>query len=129
VNHLATLERGRQFALARMTETVVAGRFRRRTNASGAAERTLETERYTGVAQVAYPSMVVTGSEAASQEVAAQSLVVKLPVGAALLHEGDEIEVQASTADSALIGRVYRVKGSPQSGQVTSHRYPVEQLS
>lgn len=123
-----TLERGRALALTRMTETVRAGRFEMTTNpATGKPVRTLTALRYEGVAEVKYPSLVVSGREVASQQVVSQSVIVKIPIGNTMLLEGDEIDVTASTADASLIGRTYRVTGTPQSGKVTSHRYPVEE--
>lgn len=130
MRHLAVLARGRAKTEQRMTETVTAGLFKLQTNPdTGVAERTVVTERYAGKAQVKYPSTVVGEAAAASQTVATQDVIVKMPVDAPRLHEGDDIAVTASTADGSLVGRVYRVKGSPQAGQTTSHRYPVREVS
>jgi hypothetical protein len=37
--------------------------------------------------------------------------------------------VLASSVDPSLVGRKFRVAGNAQAGQVTSHRYPVEEVS
>jgi len=56
--------------------------------------------------------------------------VLKVPVGAGPeIREGDLVKVTASTADGTLMGRWYRIKAFPQSGQVTAHRYPIEEAS
>lgn len=124
------LENGRRLAETRMTETVRGGRFELSTDPeTGHPVRTLITLRYTGKAEVVSRSLDVSAREAASQEVATQTLQVRLPVSAARLPEGDEIVVDASTADADLVNRVYRVTGSPQGGKVTTHRYPVEEQS
>ena len=127
---LDLLEAGRAAAEARMTETVRAGLFKLATDAdTGKPVRTLVTGRYEGLAQVKYPSLVVTEGEGASQTVAAQNVVVKIPTDSTVLREGDEIEVLTSTADHSLVGRIYRVDGNPQAGQTTSLRYPVTEQS
>ena len=124
------LDRGRELALTRMTETISAGRFELTTNPeTGAPVRTLVTEKYTGIAEIASRSLDVSNREAASQDVSTQTLQARLPVTAGRLVEGDEVMVTASTADADLVGRVYRVTGSPQGGKVTTHRYPVEEQS
>lgn len=130
MKHLEVLARGRAKTEARMTETVRAGLFKTATDpGTGKAVRTLVTSRYEGSGQVKYPSLVVTEGEGASQTVAAQNVVVKIPTGSTVLHEGDEIEVLTSTADQSLVGRIYRVDGTPQAGQSTSLRYPVTEQS
>lgn len=130
MKHLETLARGRALTEQRMTETVIAGEFRRATNpGSGNAERTLVVERYTGIAQVKYASTVVGESGGAAQSMSDQDVIVKIPTGSARLYEGDEILITASEADDSLVGRVYRVKGAPQAGQTTSHRYTVREVS
>lgn len=114
-------------AESRMTETIRAGRFTLTTDpVTGDPVRTLIEERYVGIAEIKDTSMVVSERVAASQLVLTQNPVGKLPVAAAILLEGDEIEVTASTADAALVDRVYRVAGLPQAGNVTAHRYPLE---
>lgn len=124
------LARGRAAAEAGMTETIRAGRFEAVTNpTTGNAERTLVVERYSGPAQWKYTSPVVGDGVQSGQTVAEQAVIVKIPTSAASLFEGDEIEVTASTADAALVGRRGTVKGSPASGQTTSHRYPVKELT
>lgn len=120
--------RGRALAEQLMTETVRAGLFKR-TTVNGKAVRTLVTERYSGRAQYVSRTEVVSDATSASQDVATQSDIVKLPVSAPRLHRGDEIEVLTSDIDASLVGRVFSVEGSPQSGSVTAHRYPVKEQS
>lgn len=123
------LARGRARANEGMTETIRAGLWQDGTDPeTGSATRVLLTERYHGPAQVKYDSMTVSVSDEPAQRVPSQSLMVKVPTSAALLPEGDEIVVEASTVDASLVLRRYRVGGAPQSGQVTSHRYPVKEL-
>lgn len=130
MKYLEVLARGRAKTDARMTETIRAGLFKIATDPeTGKAVRTLATIRYEGPAQVKYPSLVVTEGEGASQTVAAQNVVVKIPTGSTILREGDEIDVLASTADQSLVARTYRVDGTPQAGHTTSLRYPVTEQS
>lgn len=125
----SVLRRGRDRAEQRMTETVIAGKWVRRT-VDGKATRVLEVKRYEGKARQANgASRAVAERDSASQNVASQDLRLDLPVGAPMLADGDEIEVIASTADSALVGRVFEVTGMPDMGQVTAHRYPVKERS
>jgi hypothetical protein len=113
-----------------MTETVRAGRWADGTDeTTGDPVRTLVTLRYGGVARVKYADQQVAVSEDAGQLVAAQRIVLSIPTAAPALFEGDEVLVDASTADSLLVGRSYRIDGRPAAGQTTAHRYPVSELS
>jgi len=121
------LVRGRERAEQRMTETIIAGTWTKKTVA-GKATRVLVTEKYSGIARVANgASRAVSDRDSASQSVATQNLRVDLPVAAPMLTDGDEIEVTQSTSDAALVGLVVEVTGIPDMGQVTAHRYPVKE--
>ena len=112
----------------RMTETVTAGLYELVADVGTLGTvRLLVESFYTGPAQVKYPSMAVSEQSAQGQQFVAQDIVVKVPVSAVLIPEGAEFVVLTSSVDAHLVGRVFRVKGSPQSGQVSSHRYPVEE--
>jgi hypothetical protein len=130
VRHLEVLARGRARTEARMTETIRAGVFQDGTDpATGDATRVLVEQHYTGKADIKAESLTVSASSGAGQVVASQDRVIKIPIDAPILHEGDEVEVTASLSDASLVGRTYRITGSPQGGQTTSHRYPAEELS
>lgn len=127
---LAVLGMGRRAAEARMTETVLVGKFRDGSDPdTGEATRVLVAERYSGKARVRYPSYAVAELSPASQPLAQQDVVVSLPIGSGPVFEGDEVVVTASTADSAVVGRRYTVKGQPAAGQTTAYRIPVIEQS
>lgn len=129
MSRLDVLARGRARADQGMTETIRAGIWRDGTDPeTGDAVRVLVEEHYSGPAQVTYPSTTVSISDAPAQRVASQSPVIKVPVTAAVLPEGDTVDVEASTADATLVGRRYTIEGAPQGGQTTSHRYPAKEL-
>lgn len=92
---------------------------------------TVETILYSGVpGQVKSPATQVADREQAGQLVAVQQTIVKVAVGATPNVRTDHFcRVTASIVDTSLVGREFRISGWPQSGQVTSHRYPVEQVS
>lgn len=124
------LARGRARADQGMTETIRAGIWRDGTDPeTGDAVRVLVTEHYSGPAQVTYPSTTVSITDATAQRVASQAPVIKVPVTAAILPEGDTVDVEDSSADIKLIGRRYTIEGAPQGGQTTSHRYPAKELT
>lgn len=91
----------------------------------------VDTALYTGVAgRVKFPDVQVSEREQAGQLLAVQRITVKVAVGAtAAVREGHFVRVTASAVDPSLVGREFRVTGWPQAGQVTSHRYPVEEVS
>lgn len=122
-----TLAMGRVHANARMTETVVAESVTITSDNDGNPVRTVTATHYTGSAQVKYPSLVVSEPNAGSAQFAAADVTVKIPSGSPRIPVGAEFRVTASTADALLVARTFRVKGSPQSGQTTAHRYPVEE--
>ena len=114
-----------------MTETVQAGRVVDGTDpVTGDATQTIaEPFVYEGPARVKYPGTAVSDSTATGQLVASQTVMVKLPVGSPVVPEGSVFLVTGSTVDGSLVGRLYRVDGAPEAGQVSAHRYPVTELS
>lgn len=90
-----------------------------------------ETVLYSGVAgRLKFPTLTVREREQGAQTPAVQDVQVHVSVGATPLVVVNTFwRVTASTVDPALVGRVFRTKGSPQQGQVTAHRYPVEEVS
>jgi hypothetical protein len=123
------LAQGRARVEASMRETILAASYSETVGDNLATVRNLVTTHYEGVATVEYPTLAVSEREVAGQQVSAADIVVKVPVAAPPIPDGDMIRVLTSASDGALVGREFRVKGAPQSGQVTSHRYPVEELT
>jgi hypothetical protein len=120
---------GRKQALTLMTETITAGPFTETVNASLQTVRTITATSYAGVARVKYPTLTVSERNPVGQQVAATDIMVGVPITAPRIPTGALIVVNASTVDGLLVSREFRVKAAPQGGQVTSHRYPVEELS
>ncbi len=121
---------GRMLADARMTETVTVGVYKDGTDeTTGDPTRVLVEEHYSGKGRIKYASISVSDSSEPSQIVAVQEPLLSVPTGSPAVPVGDEVHVTASTADSSLVGRTYRVEGAPQAGQTTSHRYQLKQLS
>jgi len=113
-----------------MTETVQVGTFADGTDANLNAILTLTAEHYTGMGQIKFPSLAVSDRVAASQQAASVSAVLKVPVGSgADIRPGDRVLVTASTSDESLVGRSFRIGAWPAAGQVTAHRYPIEEWS
>lgn len=126
-----TVAMGRAFVEITLTETV---EFYRVSGTSVNAETLDEVETkvvvYTVPARVKYPSLIVAEKRGAGEIVGNQNVTVSVAVGSTPTVNSEYFcKVTASTVDPSLIGRVYRVKGSPQAGQVTAHRYPVEEVS
>jgi hypothetical protein len=128
--YLGALSLGRRQAEARFTETFKAYTVARVLGEDGLYTDT-ETTVYASVSgRVKYPTLTVSEREQGNQVPASQDVEVHVAVGSTPDVVVNVLwRVTASTADSDLVGRVFRTKGSPQSGQVTAHRYPVEQVS
>lgn len=115
-------------AESRMHESVQVGRFE-----DGVDEETgnptweLVTERYSGIARIRWGSREVTNADAPSMPVTVQEPYLSIPFGSPLLRDNDEVLVTGS-GDPILVGRRFRVQGYPVAGQVTAHRYPLEEL-
>ena len=121
---------GRAQANARMTETVIAELVHTESDTeTGEPVRVVDAVLYGGVngapAQVKYPTLTVAEPVAGGAQNAVADIIVKIPAGSPRIPVGAEFRVISSTSDELLVGLILRVKGSPQSGQTTSHRYPV----
>jgi hypothetical protein len=85
---------------------------------------------HTVAGRVKYPTLTVSERSAVGQVFATQSVNVHVAVGSAPdVRANHFFTVTASTADPGLVGRKFRVTGNPQAGQVTAHRFPVEEVS
>lgn len=112
-----------------MTETVVCGEWEDATDpATGDAIRTLTTGRYTGKGRIRYPSRAVLNVNQAAPAGVLEP-VLSIPHGAPQLFDGDEVEVAASAADAALVGRRFKVQGRAAAGQTSAHRYLLQELT
>ncbi|MGW9268330.1 DUF6093 family protein [Microbacterium sp. NPDC055599] len=115
-------------AESRMTDRVQVGRFK-----DGVDETTgnptweIVTERFAGRARIRWGSREVTNADAPSTPVTVQEPYLSVPFGTVLLRDNDEVLVVGSD-DPVLVGRRFRVQGFPVAGQVTAHRYPLEEL-
>lgn len=126
-----TVAMGRAFIESTFTETV---EFYRVSGTAVDPETLNEVETkvvvYTVPARVKYASMIVAEKRGAGEVIGSQSVTVSVAVGSTPTVNTDFFcKVTSSTVDTSLIGRVFRVKGFPQAGQVTAHRYPVEEVS
>ncbi len=124
------LAMGRTQAEARMTETI---RFYSVTgtvvNPTTLVSVETTVEHYNGPARVHYPVGAVQQTDPGNQFVALQDLSVSIPTSAPAVPVDAIGVVSASIIDASLVARKCRVKGAPAAGQVTAHRYPVEEIS
>jgi hypothetical protein len=118
---------GRSMAEARMTETLqfftVALVFDEDTKDD------VETETNVGATtpgRVKFTQSQGRDVEAGAQHPVVQRLEVHVPTGSRDVAVGTHVRVTASTADSLLVGNVYRVSERPAAGQTTAWRYAVE---
>lgn len=127
----AALGYGRNFAGLRLTETFDVYTVAEVLNESTGLMEDVETVAYADVAgQVKYPTLTVSEREQGAQVPAAQDVTIKVAVGATPNVVVNHFwRVTASTVDPGLVGREFRTKGEAQSGQTTSHRYPVERVT
>lgn len=121
---------GRAQATMRFTETLTVFYTTRVLGSDGLYTDT-EVPLYSGVAgQVKFPTLTVSEREQGAQVPAVQDVVIKVATASTPNVAVNHLwRVTASTADVSLVGRVFRTKGLPQAGQVTSWRYPVEQVA
>lgn len=121
---------GRRMAESRMLETVTVGRFEL-VRQPGSLDQvlTLVETFYTGVARVKFPSSSAQVKAPAGQQIVETNVVVSLPSSSAPVPAGALVRVDLSSADDALVGRMFRVDGPAQAGQTTAHRYPVVEES
>jgi hypothetical protein len=118
---------GRAQAEARMTETVRIGWLDEGTDPVTLDPiQTLDVV-YDGRARVKFPSMNEVEVDAGGQLIVKQDAELHLPSGTTGVTPDMRAVVDASTADAALVGRVFRVKGRPTAGQTTASRYACEE--
>ena len=122
---------GRRQAEARFTETFTAYKVSNVLNESTGEYVPTEVPLYSGVlGRMKYPTLTVSEREQGAQVPAVQDVEIHVAVGATPNVVVNVLwRITASTVDAALVGRVFRTKGEPQSGAVTAHRYPVERVS
>jgi hypothetical protein len=118
---------GRNMANARMTETVRVGVL-----TEGVDEDTLDpitsfTSEYEGPARVSWKTYTVQQTTPGDQPTALSTPILSLPSGTLGVTVDMRVVVDASTADAAMVGRTFRIKGLPQSGQTTALRFPLEE--
>lgn len=115
-------------AESRMGELVQVGRFTDGVDeVTGDPTWDLVAERYAGKARIRWGSREVTNADAPSTPVTVQEPYLSVPFGTVLLRDNDEVLVVGSD-DPVMVGRRFRVQGFPVAGQVTAHRYPLEEL-
>lgn len=127
----AALPGFRAQAVSMMSETVSVGVYVDGVDPDTlTAIRILTEEHYSAIGQIKYPSVAVSDRVAASQQAGIAQVVLKIPVDSGpLIRPNDEVVVTASLVDQTLVGRRFRVTALPQSGNVSAHRYPLEELS
>lgn len=121
---------GRAQAEARMTETLQF--FTSETEFDEDTKDDVTTETNVGaptVGRVKFGQSQGHDVEAANQHPVVQRLEVHVPTGSRDVPVGTLVRVTASTADSLLVGNVYRVSERPAAGQTTAWRYAVEEAS
>jgi hypothetical protein len=110
-----------------MTETVTVGVTSSVFNEDTGKYADELTVHYSGPARIKYPSMVVSEKTPVGQVLASQDVILSLPVeGSSAVQVNDTVWVDASEVDADLADTTFRIKGNPQRGAVTAHRYPVE---
>lgn len=121
---------GRAMAESRMTETLQF--FTSATEFDDATLNDATTETNVGattVGRVKFGQSQGHDVEAGNQYPVVQRLEVHVPTGSRDVPVGTLVRVTASTADSLLVGNVYRVSERPAAGQTTAWRYAVEEVS
>ena len=120
---------GRAQANARMTETVTVTT----TTPGEVMDESTGTypdvivSHYGGVGRIKFPTLTVSERTPGGQTIAVQDVMLSLPVGfSSAVRIDDIVTVTGSTVDTDLVGRVFRIKGLAQAGQVSAHRFPVE---
>lgn len=125
------LARGRAQAEARFTETFKVYTIESVRDEETGLDTDTEVTVYAAVpGRWKSPTLTVREREQGAQVPAVQDLHIHVAVGATPNVTVNTLwRCTASTADSSLVGRVARTKGLPQGGQVTAHRYPVEEVN
>lgn len=115
----------------RLTETVVAELSHNDTDDNGNQIRVVDSVVYGSPngapARIKFDTLNVSQPVAGGAQYSTLDVVAVLPTGSPRIPVGADIRVLASTADELLVSRSFRVQGSPQSGQTSGHRYPVEE--
>lgn len=94
------------------------------------AETESKTVLYTVGGRVKFPNVNSSEIKTSGQVIASQSPIAVVAVGATPNVAADHfVKVTSSSVDASLVGKTFRVTGLPQSGQVTAHRYQLEELS
>lgn len=94
------------------------------------AETNSKTVLYTVAGRIKFPNVNSSEIKTSGQVIASQSPIAIVAVGATPNVAADHfVKVIASSVDVSLIGKTFRVTGLAQSGQVTAHRYQLEELS
>ena len=129
--HLGALTMGRRQAEARFTETFKVYTVESVLDTATGLYADTEVTVYASVlGRVKFPTLTVMEREQGSQVPAVQDVHIHVGVGATPNVVVNVLwRVTASTVDPSLVGRVFRTKGSPQAGQVTAWRFPVESAS
>jgi len=112
-----------------MTETITARSVVESVDEVTLVTTTVVVTHYTGRARFRFAGTAAADRDAGGQQFADSDAIVSVPVGTTRIPTDALIVVDASTADSLLVGLEARVKAVPASGQVTANRYPVEVLS
>jgi hypothetical protein len=114
-------------ANARMTETVRVGILTEDVDPETLDPiNTLDVE-YDGPARVSWKTYTVQQTTPGDQPAALSTPILSLPSGTLGVTVDMRVVVDASTADAAMVGRTFRIKGLPQSGQTTALRFPLEE--
>jgi hypothetical protein len=129
MSRASVIARGRVFQEESFSDVIAAGREVETVDEDTGATVRVMYAVYSGPALVKYPTLTSSSRESGDQQYESTDIVVKVPIDAPILPGGTIIRPTASGFDASLVGRRYRVKAWPQSGQVTSHRYPVEEIS
>lgn len=115
-------------ATSRMTDTVTVGLYEDGTDeTTGDPTLVLKAQRYAGKGRVRWGSREVTNAVSPGMPTTVQEPYLSVPFGSPRLHVDDTVIINASP-DPLLTGRSFRVAGAPAAGQVTAHRYPLEEL-
>ena len=123
----SVLAQGRAKVAESFRETITAGKYVETVVDTQTVRTLVGALHYSGPASIDFPTLTASETDVASQTQVEIDVTVKTPVSAAI-PPGDIVIVTASTSDAGLVGREFRVKAPPQSGQVTSHRHPVVEL-
>lgn len=122
---------GRAQAEARFTETFMVFTVETVLDEATGLETPTEMTVYASVrGRWKSPTLTVSERAQGAQVPAVQDTQIHVAVGATpLVGVSTMWRVTASDADPSLVGREARTKGLPQAGQVTAHRYPVEEVN